>query len=423
MAKGGDENGKQSPNFLTYVRERMDTFAERPLCSIDSLVFSWLSYARMGVLQDCAGTPEGIALHELLRAEDFERMFGTGWDPQSSRDLLFAVCASPRFRDVRLTDFCFKTDHATEEQFAAMTFRLPDGSLYAAFRGTDSTIVGWKEDFNMTFLRPIPAQGEAAAYLNEVAGATNGPLYVGGHSKGGNLAVYAAAMLAPEHRSRLKRVFSHDGPGFQREFVASEAYRGIEPIMEKTLPKSSVIGMLMAEGENYSRVVVESDGFSLLQHNPFLRSVDVDACTFVEADGFSVSSRYLDRTLDAWLDKYGLDNRERFVDALFDVIRVTGANRFGEIMDNRKTMVPLMLDATEKLDPEVRVFVKDMFMSLAKAATIEQVTGTAGGILDTLKSTAKTAADSARREPDTPRDLDERLAGAMDEPRRLARED
>ena len=425
MAKGKDEGStsRKAPNFLTYVRERMDTFAERPLCSVDSLVFSWLSYARMGVSQDRACTPEGIALHELLRAEDFEHMFGTSWDPQGSRDLLFAACASPRFRDTRLTDFCFKTDHTTEEQFAAMTFRLPGGSLYVAFRGTDSTIVGWKEDFNMTFLRPIPAQGEAADYLNAVAAAADGPLYVGGHSKGGNLAVYAAAMLAPEHRSRLKRVFSHDGPGFQREFVASDAYQGVEPIIEKTLPKSSIIGMLMAEGEGCACTVVESDGFSLLQHNPFLWAVDVDSCAFVQADGLSVSSRYFNRALDAWLDKYGLDERERFVDALFDVIRVTGASRFADIMDNRKTALPLMLDATEKLDPEIRVFVKDMFVSLAKAATIEQVAGTAGGILDTLKSSARVAADSTRREPDTPRDLDERLAGAMDELRRLARED
>ena len=423
MAKGKDEGGtsKKAPNFLTYVRKRMDTFDERPLCSVDSLVFSWLSYARMGVSQDRACMPEGIALHELLRAEDFEHMFGMNWDSQGSCDLLFAVCASPRFRDTRLTDFCFKTDHATEEQFAAMTFRLPDGSLYVAFRGTDSTVVGWKEDFNMTFLRPVPAQGEAAAYLNEIAEATDGPLYVGGHSKGGNLAVYAAAMLAPEHRSRLKRVFSHDGPGFQREFVASEAYRGIEPIMEKTLPKSSVIGMLMAEGDGYARVVVESDGFSLLQHNPFLWEVDVDACAFVEADGLSASSRYLDRTLDDWLDKYGLDERERFVDALFDVIRVTGANRFGEIMDNRKTMVPLMLDATEKLDPDVRAFVKDMFVSFAKTATIERVTGAAGGILDTLKATTR-ADGPAVREPDISRDLEERMAGAMDELQRLSSE-
>ena len=167
---------KPAGNFLEYVRERMDTFDERPLCAVDSLVFSWLSYAHIGPELTRACTVRGIALHELLRAEDFEGMFGSSWDEQGSRDLLFAVCASPRFRTCRLCDLLFRTDKVSEEQFAAMTFRLPDGTSYIAFRGTDSTVVGWKEDFNMTYLSPVPAQEEAAADLDEVAARTPGEL-------------------------------------------------------------------------------------------------------------------------------------------------------------------------------------------------------------------------------------------------------
>ena len=169
---------KPAGNFLEYVRERMDTFDERPLCAVDSLVFSWLSYAHIGPELTRACTVRGIALHELLRAEDFEGMFGSSWDEQGSRDLLFAVCASPRFRTCRVCDLRFRTDKVSEEQFAATTFRLPDGTSYVAFRGTDSTVVGWKEDFNMTYLSPVPAQEEAAAYLDEVAARTPGELHV-----------------------------------------------------------------------------------------------------------------------------------------------------------------------------------------------------------------------------------------------------
>ena len=160
---------KPAGNFLEYVRERMDTFDERPLCAVDSLVFSWLAYTHIGPELTRACTVRGIALHELLRSEDFDEMFGSSWDVQGSRDLLFAVCASPRFRTCHLCALRFRTDKVSEEQFAAMTFRLPDGTSYVAFRGTDSTVVGWKEDFNMTFLSPVPAQEEAAAYLDEVA--------------------------------------------------------------------------------------------------------------------------------------------------------------------------------------------------------------------------------------------------------------
>lgn len=376
---------KSAATFLTYVRERMDTFLDRPLCAIDSLVFSWLAYAHLGEDQVNACLPEGIALHEMLRAEEFDNMFGSTWDPEGSRDLLFAVCASPRFRDARLTEFRFKTARSAEEQFAAMMFILPDGSSYVAFRGTDSTIVGWKEDFNMTFLNPVPAQEEARAYLEYVASVTTGPLYVGGHSKGGNLAVYAVATCNKSCRERVARVFSHDGPGFHREFCASDAYRNILPIMMKTVPKSSMIGAVLSEGPDCHPVIVESGGFSLFQHNPFLWEVDVESATFVEADGFTASSRYFDSTLDAWMDKYSLAERARFVDALFDVIRVTGAKRFSDIMADRKTNVLLMLEAVEGLDPDLQQFIRDVLRSFARTATVEKAAGAASGIAGTIK--------------------------------------
>lgn len=376
---------KSAATFLTYVRERMDTFLDRPLCAIDSLVFSWLAYAHLGEDQVNACLPEGVALHEMLRAEEFDNMFGSTWDPEGSRDLLFAVCASPRFRDARLTEFRFKTARSAEEQFAAMTFILPDGSSYVAFRGTDSTIVGWKEDFNMTFLNPVPAQEEARAYLEYVASVTAGPLYVGGHSKGGNLAVYAVATCNKSCRERVVRVFSHDGPGFHREFCASDAYRNILPIMVKTVPKSSMIGAVLSEGPDCHPIIVESGGFSLFQHNPFLWEVDVESATFVEADGFTASSRYFDSTLDAWMDKYSLAERARFVDALFDVIRVTGAKRFSDIMADRKTNVLLMLEAVEGLDPDLQQFIRDVLRSFARTATVEKAAGAASGIAGTIK--------------------------------------
>ncbi|MDO4437001.1 MAG: DUF2974 domain-containing protein [Coriobacteriaceae bacterium] len=386
--------GRESANFLTYVQGRFDTFAERPLCAVDSLVFSWLAYTHLNAALDAACTAHGIALHELLRAEDFADMFGTSWDPQGSLDLLFAVCASPRFRDVRLTEFRFKTDMGAEEQFAAMTFALPDGSSYVAFRGTDSTLVGWKEDFNMTFLNPVPAQQEAARYLAEVARSGERPLYVGGHSKGGNLAIYAAAACAPQCGGRIARVFSHDGPGFHREYIADEAYRRIMPLVEKTVPKAAMISQVLSEDPALACTVVESDSFSLLQHNPFMWHVDLDTCAFVEADGLSTVSRYFGSTLDAWMDKYPLEDRRRFVDTLFDVIGVTGATRFGDIMADAKTNIPMILAAAEGLDPEMSEFIIDVVKTFARTATVEKVgdavSDAASGLLDTIKSVKPT---------------------------------
>lgn len=367
-------------NFLTYVQTAFDTFDERPLCTLDSLVFSWMSYYRLNPGARRRWSSEGIALHELLRAEEFDTMFGTSWDPEGSRDLLFAVCASPRFRDARLCAFDFKTDLATAEQFAAMTFSLPGGGMYVAFRGTDSTLVGWREDFNMASLCPVPAQREAHEYLERVAKLLDGPIYIGGHSKGGNLAVYAAACASPAVQERIVRVFSHDGPGFNAEFLAGEGYARIRERIDKTVPKSSIIGLIMDEEHDFT--VVESDGISILQHNPFLW--EVDGLAFKQADGLSASSRYFGSTVAAWMDRFTAEERGSFIDTLFGVLDVTGATRLADIRESWRVSLPAMRDAYDTLEPEQRAFVGDVMKALARVATIDKVTGVASTLLDGL---------------------------------------
>lgn len=356
-------------NFLTYARSRMDTFEARSLGEVDSLVFSWLSYYRLASALRGVRTAQGCALHELLRAEDFTTMFGTSWDPEGSRELLFAACASPRFRQVRPAFLAYRTDRATSEQFAAVTFLLPGGGAYVAFRGTDSTLVGWREDFNMASTCPVPSQLEAAQYLERVSSYIEGPLYVGGHSKGGNLAVYAAAMCPEWVQRRIVRIFSHDGPGFDNAFREGEAYQRILDRVEKTVPKSSVIGLIMdAEGDF---TVVESGGISVYQHNPFLW--EVEGTSFTRADGLSASSRYLGQTIEAWMARFTPEERGEFIRTMFDVLSVTGATRLADIRENWKTSLPAIREAASALDPERRAFVFAVLKALARVATIERV--------------------------------------------------
>ena len=178
-----------SPNFLTYAQTAFDPFEERPFCAVDSLVFAWLSYLRLpGDMAELTNW-QGLDVRELLRAECYQDMIGDLWDPEGSRALLEAVAASPRYRGVHVCGYRAVSDVVATEQFEAMAFRFPAGFSYLSFRGTDSTIVGWKEDFNMAFRCPVPAQESAARYVDEAADAIDGPLLCGGHSKGGNLAV------------------------------------------------------------------------------------------------------------------------------------------------------------------------------------------------------------------------------------------
>lgn len=334
-----------SPNFLTYAQTAFDSFGERPFCAVDSLVFAWLSYLRLPDDMAELTNWQGLDARELLRAECYRDMIGDLWDPEGSRALLEAVAASPRYRGVNVCGYRAVSDVVATEQFAAMTFRFPAGFSYLSFRGTDSTIVGWKEDFNMAFRYPVPAQESAARYVDEAADAIDGPLLCGGHSKGGNLAVYGAAMCSDAARERIERAYSHDGPGFVEEFLSGNAFASLSGRIDKTLPQSSIFGMMFETQEDYA--IVESTEFSLLQHNPF--SWVVDGCDFVYCERLSAGARYVDGSIREMLLAVSPGERERFVDALFSVFEATGAERFADIAGNLRESLPVMLQAAQGL--------------------------------------------------------------------------
>lgn len=355
-----------SPNFLTYAQTVFDSFDERPFCAVDSLVFAWLSYLRLpSDMPELEGW-RGLDVRELLRAECYQDMIGDLWDPEGSRALLEAVAASPRYRGVCVCGYRAVSDVETTEQFAATTFRFPAGFSYLSFRGTDSTIVGWKEDFNMAFRCPVAAQVSAAHYVDEVASAIGGPLLCGGQSKGGNLAVYGAAMCSDAARARIERVYSHDGPGFVEEFLSGEAFADLSGRIDKTLPQSSIFGMMFETQEDYA--IVESTEFSLLQHNPF--SWVVDGCDFVYREHLSAGARYVDGSIREMLLAVGPAERERFFDALFSVLEATGAERFADIGANLRESLPVMLQKAQGFDQDTRRFISQTMAAILKCALL-----------------------------------------------------
>ena len=296
-----------SSNFLTYAQTAFDSFEERTFCAVDSLVFAWLSYLRLpGDMPELAGW-QGLDVRELLRAECYPEIIGDLWDPEGSRALLEAVAASPRYRGVRVCGYRAVNDVSMTEQFAAMTFRFPAGFSYLSFRGTDSTIVGWKEDFNMAFRCPVPSQESAARYVDEAAAAIDGPLLCGGHSKGGNLAVYGAAMCSDAAGDRI-------------------------------------------------------------EHNPF--SWVVDGCDFVYCERLSAGARYVDSSIREMLLAVGPAERERFVDALFSVFEATGAERFADIAGNLRESLPVMLQTAQGFDKDTRRFISQTIAAILKCALL-----------------------------------------------------
>ncbi|MBW3094098.1 DUF2974 domain-containing protein [Bifidobacterium sp. 64T4] len=379
-------------NMVDYVRGEFRTFADKPFGAVDSLVLSELAYIRMPATVPAFGRARGVStvpMWKLLQAEHYDAMFCTGSEYDAGRhDLLVAVAESPRFRGMRVGEYAERSDELTETQFAAVTFDLTDCTgihgdgeagpvFYVALRGTDNSLVGWKEDFNMSVRCPVPSQTQAVEYYRSVEERASSPfaaapprIHVGGHSKGGNLAVYTAMRAKSE---RIGRVFSHDGPGFMCEVTESDDFRAIEPIVEKTVPEASVIGMLMSTVRNYT--IVETNVSGIMQHMGL--NWRVEDGDFVVKPELSPKARLLDRTLDAWMEQFTDSERAKAVDQCYDIIASAGYQSFAELAEHIGDALPVIAAAVRQTDEATRSLIVNIlkaFPVTAARSLFEQFT-------------------------------------------------
>lgn len=348
-------------NIITYTQENFHTFEKLPFSAVDSLVLSSASYIHFpDAIPEVSGW-KGIRLQELYLAEFFEEMFHNIPLGEDTRQLFFAMAASPRFRDIRVMGYTEQFDPAAEKQFSAMTFQLQPDLYYIAFRGTDSTLVGWKEDFNMAFKSPIPSQEEAVRYIEKAALYCPGKIFTGGHSKGGNLAVYATAKCRENIQDKILKVFSHDGPGFLEDTLKSPEFQKISSRIEKTLPQSSVIGMLLEHRTNFD--IVKSNTLGLLQHDQFTWEVENDQ--FIYIDHLTKNARFTDKTLTDWLHHLTEEERERFVDALYSVLSTNHLTSIDDFRSDWQTAITSTVHAISQLDGDTKKFILHTLKKLA----------------------------------------------------------
>ena len=347
-------------NIVTYAENTLTRIKDSEFTPVDSLILSWISYFNFPSEIPALYSFEGIRFAELFRAEYFAELFRDNWNSESSRRLFTAMAASPRFRDIRVMGFTERREALTEKQFAAISFQINDDLAYVAFRGTDATLIGWKEDFNMAFQYPVPSQVDAAQYLEHAASNLTGELRVGGHSKGGNLAVYAAAAQSDSIKQRITRVYSHDGPGFIESVLESDEFMSIASKIDKTVPQSSLIGMLLEQQENYR--IVKSTGFSIWQHDPLSWVVENGA--FLPISELTSNARYLDRTLNQWVSSMSREDRERFVDLLFSLIDTDNITTTSELTSDWQRNLQSAARTASGMDGDAKEFLGKTVASL-----------------------------------------------------------
>ena len=323
-------------NMFDYLTWRGDlSLSQSPFQDVDSLILSTMSYIFFdGIVAE--KLEERITIGEM--AEQFLSRPQTEWKlriPEDER-LLRALKESDRFRNMELCGYVNKLDFQTEKQFAALTVLLGDGTVLVAYRGTDYSLVGWKENFNMCFMDDVPAQLDAVEYLIRVAEAfPHNKLRVGGHSKGGNLAVYGAAMCPKEVQERICVIYNHDGPGFRETMLKREGYQNILPRMKTFLPQFSVVGMLLEQkGE---RIVIRSNEKGIMQHEPY--SWEMIGADFVKQKDLTEKSYFLDSTVTRWMEGLTEEQRESFIDTIYAAVAAAPVDHFGEAAVSPKMII------------------------------------------------------------------------------------
>lgn len=345
-------------NLLDDLLETTESFEELPFRDVDSLILSQLSYL---VFEGLVPGPGGgcTPLGELTGQAALQSMTQGGRVPELNIQLMERIAKNPRFADLKLCGYVNRVDKEAQEQFSAVTFLLKD-CAYIAFRGTDSSYIAWKEDFNLAFICPVPAQTSGAAYINEMASLTELPLRVGGHSKGGNVAVYAAAFCEKSVQDRILAVYSHDGPGFTPGVLESAEYAGIQDRIRKTIPRSSLVGVLLQHQENYQ--VVESDSFWIMQHDPY--SWVVEQGDFRRLESLSAQALFLDKSLNAWISSLSKEELSDFADALYQVLCALPGETFSDIPDNWWLAALETLGGLKTLKPDTYVCIFKTVRSL-----------------------------------------------------------
>lgn len=355
-------------SILDYLKNNLRSFEEIPFNNVDSLILCQFFYGKIeNQIDDFID--KKCMIKDLYRAEYFDKMFYDDISDEENKETLILMAANPRFRNIKIKNLVSEYSEKREMQFAAVTYELDENTDYVCFRGTDGTMMGWKEDFNMAFMPETPSQANAVRYLKIFCdNSKSKSFYVGGHSKGGNLAVYGASLCGNKIQQNIIKVFSHDGPGFRDEFFLEKGFVNIKDRIYKMVPQTSAVGMLLENQEEYK--IVKSSAISIIhQHSAFTWIVKDNDFEYLKER--SSGGVYIDKTMHQWLMSATLYEREIFVDTLFKIFTDNGIDSIKDANSIGVKDIALIIGSLDELDEET----KKVFFSMIKSLIVIAVRG------------------------------------------------
>ncbi len=390
-------------SVFSYLEWRGDlSFTRSPFNEVDALILAAVSYCEFLHIVPplCPGADSVLladAARTFLALPDHIRKRGLVL-PEECERLLLMAAMSPRFQKIRLFGYRSHRDRDSESQFAALSYLLPNGTVFLSFRGTDDSLVGWKEDMNMSFTEEIPAQKEATRYLSDlVKHHPAGRIWIGGHSKGGNLAIYAAATASPSLLSRIHKVYNFDGPGFSRKLLASKGYKAAEKKCVTYIPEFSLVGSIFSHDERFHYIQSYADG--LMQHNPFTWAIERTG--FVILPEQSSAARAFTVSAKSWLDTLKPEDRIFFTDTVYRMLTDTGACTLGDLVRNRIRTLTAAVKALFSYEGKDRIRFLRLFHGLVNALNPRQKRVAEGAKPDAISASIPQGGKSAARQKPT----------------------
>ena len=349
-------------NIMDYISWRGDlSFEQSQFNEVDNLILACFSYVNLDGIS-AVTKQKGIGLKKLTK--EFMKLH-TMKELEADKSfirlapfMMMKMAKSVRFGKCVVRNYVNDIVTEAEQQFAAMEIVLEDGTSYVSFRGTDDTIIGWKEDFNLS-TGVVPAQKRAIEYLQKISEHTDGMLRVGGHSKGGNLAIYGSVMCKSAHEKILE-IYSNDGPGFSREFQELPEMKEMMPKIIRIIPEYSIIGTLLEHEKE--PVIVASSSKGLLQHDAF--SWEVQGPALVRRDSLNKTALRFIEILHKWIDGMDMEQKRLLIEDLFATLQASGYENLSEVQSGGLKSLAAMVKRVEKFAPESRGMMQELLTAI-----------------------------------------------------------
>ena len=341
------------PTIFDYLKaNQYDSFYDKEFTVLDALALTELAYLPFEDLVPAEISVQNyISLQHL--AEQFEEKFQGKYPPLGMVNahrlkLLSYLSSFKRYKHIRAFAFANEVSLDSQKQFAAITYQIKPKEYLVVFRGTDDSIIGWKEDFHMTYMKEIPAQLAAKDYLTQICSHLDGKFWLAGHSKGGNLATYAASQAEPSFQEKIQEIYSFDAPGLHKTIRNSDSFKSVEGKIQSIIPENSIVGMMLDTPE--IDLVVKSKTFGLLQHLTF--SWEIEGDQFKEVSSVTEDSLQVDQTLKSWTANLSEEELRDFFDLFFGLFIEAGIHRFGDMTVDTAGKIQKLIENRKNLSPE-----------------------------------------------------------------------